>query len=150
MPGGIQIHGFSCRRVNDRAAFNISPQLGDGGKMPNPRKLSEASVRIAPATLRVPATRSGENEFGKICLSMIRRSDAPEQRAAVTYSFSRTARIWARSNRVLPVQPSTPIAITMLRRPGPSTETSAMMMIRSGIHMITSVTRMITLSTNPP
>jgi len=42
------------------------------------------------------------------------------------------------------------MAMMMFINPAPITATSAMMMIKSGIHMMTSVMRMITMSTTRP
>ena len=45
---------------------------------------------IAAVTASVMFTMIGPMQFGKICRTMIRRFDAPDARAASTYSFSFT------------------------------------------------------------
>jgi len=44
----------------------IEPQLGKGGCMPSPRKLSVASTIMALGTSSVVKTTRGANELGKI------------------------------------------------------------------------------------
>ena len=46
------------------ALVNRFPQLGVGGWMPSPRKLSVVSARMAAPASRVAATMSGAREFG--------------------------------------------------------------------------------------
>jgi len=64
------------------------PSDGLGGWIPNPRKESAASVRIAIPTIRVRVTTIGPTAFGSMCRNMMRRSPEPAAFAASTYSFS--------------------------------------------------------------
>ena len=90
-PGGIQTHGRSRRTPMSRASLIISPRLGTGGRTPSPRKLSEASSRIALPTPNVATTDSGPRIFGIRWRNAIVRSETPPTtRAAVMNSASRS------------------------------------------------------------
>ena len=85
-PGESQSHGISDNTVGDWASLRIFPQLGVGGRTPRPRKLSEASNRIAEATPNVPRTVSGASAFGNRCCRTMRDALAPTTRAATMNS----------------------------------------------------------------
>ncbi len=67
--------------------------------MPRPRNDSAASARIANASDSEVCTMIGAAAFGSTCMPMIRRSLAPIDVAAVTYSSSRTLSTLARVTR---------------------------------------------------
>src|SRR5262245_36509840 len=71
---------------NCRALERIEPQLAVDGGTPNPRKLSVDSTRMAEAIPNVAATNTGATAFGRTCLKIVRKSEAPIARAATTYS----------------------------------------------------------------
>src|ERR1700752_4864967 len=64
-PGNTTIQGFTS--MNTKFAFKSHPQLGVGGWVPNPRKLSEDSIRMDVAIDRVLVTIRGAMQFGRIC-----------------------------------------------------------------------------------
>src|SRR5215510_4289573 len=64
-PGKTTIQGFTS--MNTRFAFKSHPQLGVGGWVPNPKKLSDDSIRIEVAIDRVLVTMRGAIQFGRIC-----------------------------------------------------------------------------------
>jgi len=100
-PGGIQNQGIPLKTLMDWALFNISPQLGVGGRTPRPRKLKLASAKIADATPKLAETITGATTFGNKCLSIITLAGTPMLRAAVTYSISLADKTWARTRRVI-------------------------------------------------
>ena len=63
---------------------SIAPQEASGGCVPNPRKLSAASTKIAKATAIVICTRIGPIQLGNIVTKMTRLSLAPIETAAST------------------------------------------------------------------
>jgi hypothetical protein len=95
-------------------AVRMFPQDGVGGCTPMPRKESADSVRIAPATPRVAATRTGASVLGRMCRKMMRASPAPCARAAATKSRSLSERVSARTSRDTPIHPVNPMMIMML------------------------------------
>ena len=58
--------------------------VGVDGSTPKPRKLTNASPVMTPATPSVVATMIGDNEFGTRWRKMIRTSPTPAARAAST------------------------------------------------------------------
>src|SRR5687767_6152701 len=93
------------------------PQLGVGGWMPKPRKLSPDSMRMAQATPIVALTMTGPAELGAIWWVTMRASDAPYERAAVTNSSSFNERNVARTSRATLIQDVAPITSAMLATP---------------------------------
>src|SRR5258706_2910807 len=69
-----------------RALDKIDPQLAVDGGTPKPRKLNVDSIRMAEATPKVAATKTGATAFGRTCRKMMRKSRAPSACAATTYS----------------------------------------------------------------
>src|SRR5438067_6577655 len=76
-----------------------------GGWTPNPRNDRVDSVMMAAAMARVAFTRMGPMVFGSTWRTMIRACEAPEARAASTYSFSLIERTWLRTTRAMYIQP---------------------------------------------
>src|SRR6478609_5962529 len=68
-PGKIEIHGAVV--IWSRASDNMLPQLGKGGRIPNPRNESDASASTAPPMPSVPMTMIGPSILGRSCVSMI-------------------------------------------------------------------------------
>ena len=105
-PGHENSHG---RVVNAPWYWLISePSEMSGGRMPKPRKLSAASVRMPAPSSSVMLTTITPTVFGRMCLKMIRADDAPATRAASTNSRSRRARNSPRTSRASPVQRNRP------------------------------------------
>src|SRR3954467_4302331 len=76
-----------------------------GGCTPNPRNDSVDSVMIAAAMASVAFTRMGPMVLGMRWREMMRLLEAPDARAASTYSFSLMERIWLRTTRAMYIQP---------------------------------------------
>ena len=68
-PGKIEIHG--AVEICSRASESMLPQLGNGGRMPRPRKDSVASASTAPPMPSVPMTMIGPSMLGRSWVSMI-------------------------------------------------------------------------------
>ena len=81
---------------------------------------------------------------------MIRGDETPSACAACTNSCSRSAMNLARTSRQGTGQLSRPITSIVLPTPGPAMAATVRMMITGGKVMITSVKRMITVSTHFP
>ena len=62
-PGKIEIQGAVV--IWSRASDSMEPQLGKGGRMPRPRKESEASASTAPPMPSVPMTMIGPRMLGR-------------------------------------------------------------------------------------
>ena len=82
----------------------IWPQLGVGGLMPTPRKLSAASAKIARGMPSVTETMMGASELGSRWPKMMRGERAPTLRDASTNSFSRNIKNWLRVMRHSSIQ----------------------------------------------
>ena len=72
--------------------------------MPNPRKLSEVSIRMAAAIKSVALTTITPMVFGRMCLKIMREFLAPATLAASTNSRSLRAKNSARTSLASPVQ----------------------------------------------
>src|SRR5215470_15844712 len=83
IPGKRQIHGLISRII--RPAFRSQPQLGVGGCVPSPRKLSEASAMIDVPTLSVDVTMMGAMQLGRMCPHSKRKSRTARALAASIY-----------------------------------------------------------------
>src|SRR5262249_30128822 len=86
-PGPKTIHG-ACWRY-PRPALIMLPHEASGGWTPRPRNDSEASARMANATLRDAWTTIGVAAFGRTWRAAIRQPGAPSARAASTNSRAR-------------------------------------------------------------
>ena len=75
---------------------------------PKFRKLNAVSSRMAPEMASVADTVITPTVFGRMCRKMIRRLDAPTERAASTNSFSRSERNSPRTMRASEVQVTRP------------------------------------------
>src|SRR5215831_2347370 len=82
-PGKRQIQGLISRII--RPALRSQPQLGVGGCVPSPRKLSEASAMIDVPTLSVEVTMRGAMQLGRICRHSKRGSRTARALAASMY-----------------------------------------------------------------
>ena len=76
------------------------PQLGVSGGIPDPRKLRNASVRIAVPQLYVACTASGASVDGRMWRNMTRGSVQPVATAASTKGHSRMDRTSDRTTRL--------------------------------------------------
>src|SRR5438552_2396537 len=84
--------------------WSMLPHDAVGSWMPKPRNDSVDSVTIAAPTTSVVLTRIGPMTFGIMWRRMIRELDAPEARAASTYSFSFSDRNRPRTTRAIVCQ----------------------------------------------
>ena len=75
------------------------PHEAPGGCTPSPRKDSDASARIAKATLSEACTTIGAVALGSTWLQAMRQPGRPSARAASTYSRAVIASTWPRMSR---------------------------------------------------
>ena len=115
-----------------------------------PRNPSPATSMIAVAIASVAVTITGEIAFGRMWEKRITGRLTPTAFAAVTKSASRWARIEPRRSRAKIGTFASPTAINTSLRPGPSAVTIPIASSRPGIASMTSITRMIAESTQPP
>ena len=102
-----------------KAPRNMPPQVGVGGLTPTPRKLSEASSKIAEAVARLACTMTGAMQLGIRCLSMMRQGGAPMPVTAMMNSRSRTDSTWLRMTRATHGVPTMPTTRIMLNTAPP-------------------------------
>src|SRR5206468_11283640 len=67
-----------------RALERMEPQLAFDGGTPNPKKLNVDSIKMAEATPKVAATKTGAIVLGRIWRKIVRKSLAPSALAATT------------------------------------------------------------------
>ena len=89
-PGNSDTHHDEM--ISSLPSETMRPQAGLGLGIPAPRKLRLASRMMTNPTCRVASTTRLLNTFGKMCLSIIRASDAPATLALATKSWTRTVR----------------------------------------------------------
>ena len=65
-PDGSHIQGLPANIAIDCASYIILPQLAIGGCTPMPRKLSDDSISIALAVLKVMLISTGATAFGNV------------------------------------------------------------------------------------
>src|SRR4051812_22320398 len=148
-PGMIARNGADCRYAF--VSVSIAPHSGLAGFWsPSPRKLSAATSMIAVARASVPATISGDIEFGRMCEVRSPRRGTPTERAASTKSFSFCASTDPRRSRAKIGTCVSPTAIMMLYKPGPSAATIPIARSSPGMASITSTMRIRNVSTQPP
>jgi len=87
------------------ALVSMLPQVAVGGLTPSPRKLRPDSTRIRLPMLIARVTATIENRLGIMCTNMIRRSEAPIERAQTMNSRVRSEIVSPRTRRITPVQP---------------------------------------------
>src|SRR5919197_510442 len=83
MPGKNAHHQLPWL-MNSSDPVRMLPRVGVAVSTPNPRKLTNASLMITPATPSVVATMIGESALGTRWRKMIRMSLTPAARAAST------------------------------------------------------------------
>ena len=88
--------------------------------------------------------------LGSRCLMMMRTGEAPIIWAACTYSDSRSCMSWPRIWRAVPHQEVMHMANSRPPTFWPTTIMMSRVMSREGNEVMTSITRIITLSTVPP
>ena len=86
-PGGNHNQGMLSSTVDDCALVNMLPHAGIATRTPMPRKLSQASLRMVPATAKAPATTMGAVTSGRMWRNVMRPPDAPRQRLAMTSQY---------------------------------------------------------------
>ena len=91
-----------------RYCWSNNPSEMSGLFTPKFRKLKAVSSRMAPEMARVADTVITPTVFGRMCRKMIRRLEAPTERAASTNSFSRSERNSPRTMRASEVQVTRP------------------------------------------
>src|SRR4029453_13064545 len=90
IPGNTTSQGLVS--INTRFAFRSHPQLGVGGCVPNPKKLSDDSMRIEVDTESVLVIIIGAMQLGSTWWNKTRQRLSARARTASIYSFSLTDR----------------------------------------------------------
>ena len=114
------------------ASAIMFPQVAAGGRMPRPRKLSDASATISTEITTTAMDSIGGITLGTSSRSMIRGLVAPIARAARTNSRWAYAMVFARASRTIVGMVSSDSAKAMLRTPGSSMLASTMSRISGG------------------
>ena len=135
--------------MSARASESIEPQDGFGGWMPMPRKLSVASVRIAPDSASVTCTVNGATTFGEIWRTRMGQVFTPTLLAFLTYSRPLAEMTAARTVRQNTGILTMPMATIVGPMPLPSTAEMNMASRMDGKANSTSITHMMTRSTTP-
>src|ERR1019366_5149718 len=148
MPGMIDTHQASA--IRPRPSEIISPQVGVGGGMPAPRKLSEASAMTTTPMLRVTSTMNVFNTFGRICVNMIRGDEQPRTWASATKSRCFSASTSPRMTRAKLAQSSRLMAMMSVDSPCPIVTASNSANRMAGNVKAASTNRISRLSTAPP
>ena len=92
-----------------------SPHSATSGGTPTPRKDSAASATIDDADVGDGVHEHGRDRVGQDVAEHDPAVDAPIDRAASTYSASRSASTWPRASRAMVIQPSATSARTTRR-----------------------------------
>src|SRR6185369_9412797 len=151
-PGKSGHHQLPCG-MKASAFERMFPQVGVTGLTPKPRKLTNASLMMLPATISDAETTIGLRAFGRMCLKMIRRSRTPTALAASTNLRSRIDRNRLRTRRATPIQPNRPKMMTIvhtLSRAPAKNFAATRMTNSSGRLSMTSTIRIRMLSMKPP
>src|SRR6266545_161342 len=98
----------------------------------------------------VIATSTGATALGRMWRKTTRSAPAPTDSDQTTNSRSRSVRNSARTNRVTPIHPVSPITDMMVQMEGRRTASTARSRKKRGKTSIRSTTRMTTPSTMPP
>src|SRR5439155_3684761 len=109
-PGNVADHGATA--ILGQPSAIMFPQLGAGEGTPMPRNDSPASSSI---TLPIPSaadTMIGAAALGNTWRKITRAGSAPSARAAATNSRSRTLNTSARTSRLVPNHPVSPMSST--------------------------------------
>ena len=115
-----------------------------------PRKLREASDKMADGIFNVNNTISDGRQLGRIWRNIIVHFFTPMDRAASTNSFSFKDKVWERTIRAVPAQFTRLKAIKILISPPPMVYITTMANNRDGKASITSARRMMIKSVLPP
>src|SRR5262245_131629 len=135
---------------NSRAPERIEPQLAVEVGVPNPRKLSVDSIRIADATPNVAATNTGANEFGRTCLKIDLKYVAPIAHAVRTYPSDLILNKSPRVSLATVGQLVSPITSMMLNTLCGKKAATVMIRKKAGIVSIISIRREAMMSRTPP
>ena len=127
----------------------MPPQVGVGGGVPNPRKLSAASITMALPSHTVAMTRMGANTFGSTWRATTRPGDAPSAWAASTKVSCFTASTVPRTTRDAPGAMTSAMTRMMFTRLCPSTDITASASTMPGTDIAVSTARWITESGRP-
>src|SRR5699024_416219 len=147
-PGTSTMNGCFSNWPPSPSAIML-PQVGSGGLMPSPRKLSEASATMSTDTMTMPSESSGSATFGAISRIITRHRVAPMARAASTNSRWENTSVLARAMRIIDGIASSASANETLRRLVSSTEARAISRISAGTASRVLVKMPITASTRP-
>src|SRR5207249_934821 len=138
-PGKIARYG-AVSRFRRPSPLSIAPQVGVGGGVPRPSKLTAASMTMAFPSHTVAMTRIGANTFGSTCRATIRPGEAPKARAASMNVCCLTASTVPRTTREAPGAITSAMTRMILVRLCPSTaSTGARMATPTSPRMITAL-----------
>src|SRR5881397_3937690 len=139
-PGKIASHGaFSA--YESALPESINPHDGVGSAVPSPRKLNEASTRMAFPNWAVSMIRYGAMTLGMIWRRITFRCELPRARAPSTYIFSLMLMALERTMRAVRGMMGMAMARITLGTERPRTVTIASARISNGKASITSMRR---------
>src|SRR5918992_816598 len=130
-PGKIAIQ-IAVSKNRMPSVDSMRPQEGAGGGTPRPRKLREASARMAPLKPADAMTIYGAVTLGRMCCSMMRQLAQPMACAASTYRLSLTESTAERMTRLVSGMRGMAMAMMTLSSDGPSIVTMAIANTRPG------------------
>src|SRR3989442_4915617 len=100
MPGKIASHA-ALSAYESALPESINPHDGVGSAVPSPRKLSEASTRMAFPNWAVSMIRYGAMTLGMMWRRITHGCELPTARAASTYMFSLMLHAMERTMRAM-------------------------------------------------
>src|SRR5215831_5698583 len=148
MPGISATHQASASRP--RPSEIIMPQVGVGGGMPAPRKLSEASAMMTTPMFSVTRTMKVLSTLGRMWVSMMRSAEQPRTLASATKSRCLSVSTSPRMTRAKEAHTSRLMASTSVPRPWPMVTANSRANRIAGKVKAASTTRISTLSTVSP
>src|SRR5207247_1554636 len=147
-PGKMASHG-ACSMKARPVLDSIKPHDGVGGCVPTPRKLSDASMRMALPSQMEARMRMGAVTWGRRWMAMIGKSLQPMACAAATKRFCCADSTAPRTTRELPGIMTMAMASMALVVLGVSTDTTARARMSPGMVIIASMNRWSTRSRRP-
>jgi hypothetical protein len=136
-PGGIFHHQAVRQAPESRALCKIPPQeMLCGG--PKPRNDKVASAMIATPTMMASSKKTRGKTLGKMCRYMMRKSEAPATRAALTKGLSERESTWLRMSRATVRQVRSATARMTMVRLGSKRRTRIIAKGSKGIPYMTS------------
>src|SRR4051812_41257226 len=129
---------------------NSSPNEGEPGGSPNPRKSSAVSVITEEETINGRKVIVATMALGNRCRNMITALETPSARAAWMYSKFRPRRNSARTRPTSDTQENSSRMPSKTKKPGTSTDDRINSRYSEGIAVQTSISRWKVRSIQPP